>query len=73
MPRPPASHAKRALADRHDPEGLAAFVARHLEWLRVHNASAPVADDRPPTSEQILATLAAEAREEAQDEEPADG
>ena len=33
------SAAQRALADQHDPQSLAAFVARYLEWLKVHNYS----------------------------------
>jgi integrase/recombinase XerD len=40
MPRT-ASPARTALADRHDPQGLAAFVMRHLEWLQVQNYAAP--------------------------------
>jgi integrase/recombinase XerD len=46
VPRPPPSLAKRALADRHDPQGLAAFVMRHLEWLRVHNYAEPTVANR---------------------------
>lgn len=38
MPR--RSPVWQALADRRDPQGLGAFVARHIEWLRVHNYSA---------------------------------
>jgi len=45
MPVPP-SRAKRALADRHDPEGLAAYVMRYLEWLRVHNYSGCTVENR---------------------------
>jgi integrase/recombinase XerD len=45
MPRP-SSPAKRALADCRDPQGLAAFVMRYLEWLRVHNYSAPTLENR---------------------------
>jgi integrase/recombinase XerD len=40
------SRAKRALADRHDPEGLPAYVARYLEWLRVHNYSSCTVENR---------------------------
>jgi integrase/recombinase XerD len=46
MPRLPPSPAKRALADRHDPQGLAAFVMRYLEWLRVHNYAEPTVANR---------------------------
>jgi integrase/recombinase XerD len=46
MPRRPPSPAKRALADRHDPQGLAAFVVRYLEWLRVHNYAEPTVQNR---------------------------
>lgn len=45
MPVTP-SRAKRALADRHDPEGLAAYVLRYLEWLRVHNYSSCTLENR---------------------------
>jgi len=45
MPVTP-SRAKGALADRHDPEGLAAYVMRYLEWLRVHNYSACTVENR---------------------------
>lgn len=31
------SRAWVALADRSDPEGLAAYVVRYIEWLKVHN------------------------------------
>lgn len=41
-----ASPAKQALADRHDPQGLAAFVMRYLEWLRVHNYAQPTLENR---------------------------
>jgi integrase/recombinase XerD len=40
------SRAKRALADRSDPQGLAAFVMRYLEWLRVHNYAGPTVENR---------------------------
>jgi integrase/recombinase XerD len=45
MPVAP-SRAKRALADRHDPEGLAVYVLRYLEWLRVHNYSSCTVENR---------------------------
>jgi integrase/recombinase XerD len=41
-----SSPAKRALANPHDPQGLAAFVLRHLEWLRVHNYSEATVENR---------------------------
>ncbi len=44
--REPHSRAKRALADRSDPQGLAAFVVRYLEWLAVHNYAAPTIENR---------------------------
>jgi integrase/recombinase XerD len=40
------SLAKRALTDRSDPQGLAAFVVRYLEWLAVHNYSASTIENR---------------------------
>jgi integrase/recombinase XerD len=40
------SRAKRALADRSDPQGLAAFVMRYLEWLAVHNYAGPTIENR---------------------------
>jgi integrase/recombinase XerD len=40
------SPAKRALAERADPQGLAAFVVRYLEWLRVHNYAEPTLENR---------------------------
>ena len=46
MARRPSSPARRALADRHDPQGLAAFVMRYLEWLRVHNYAEPTVENR---------------------------
>jgi integrase/recombinase XerD len=46
MARRPPSPARLALADRHDPQGLAAFVLRHLEWLRVHNYAEPTVANR---------------------------
>jgi integrase/recombinase XerD len=42
----PRSRAKVALSDRHDPQGLAAFVMRYLEWLRVHNYAGPTVESR---------------------------
>ncbi|MGH8228302.1 MAG: site-specific tyrosine recombinase XerC [Steroidobacteraceae bacterium] len=45
MPVAP-SRAKRALADRSDPQGLAAFVMRYLEWLSVHNYSGATVENR---------------------------
>lgn len=45
MPVAP-SRAKHALADRSDPEGLAAYVMRYLEWLRVHNYSSCTVENR---------------------------
>lgn len=45
MPRT-YSPAKRALAERTDPQGLAAFVMRYLEWLRVHNYAEPTLENR---------------------------
>ena len=44
--QPQRSLAKRALADRRDPQGLAAFAVRYLEWLRVHNYSASTIENR---------------------------
>lgn len=35
-----------ALADRSDPQGLAAYVARYIEWLQVHNYAAPTVLNR---------------------------
>jgi integrase/recombinase XerD len=46
MARRPPSPARLALADHHDPQGLAAFVLRHLEWLRVHNYAEPTVANR---------------------------
>ena len=42
----PTSLARAALADRHDPQGLAAFVVRYLEWLAIHNFAAPTVRNR---------------------------
>jgi integrase/recombinase XerD len=36
----------RALGDRSDPEGLPAYVARYIEWLRVHNYAEPTVRSR---------------------------
>ena len=46
MARRPPSPARLALAGPHDPQGLAAFVLRHLEWLRVHNYAEPTVANR---------------------------
>ena len=46
MARRPPSPARLALAGPHDPQGLAAFVLRHLEWLRVHNDAEPTIANR---------------------------
>jgi integrase/recombinase XerD len=46
MPRSKSSRAWVALADQHDPQGLAAFVTRYLEWLKVHNYAAPTVHNR---------------------------
>ncbi|MGE3231445.1 MAG: site-specific tyrosine recombinase XerC [Hyphomicrobium sp.] len=46
MARVKSSPAWSALADRHDPQGLPAFVARYLEWLRVHNYAEPTVLNR---------------------------
>ncbi|MCC6667176.1 MAG: tyrosine-type recombinase/integrase, partial [Polyangiaceae bacterium] len=35
-----------ALGRRDDPQGMAAYVARYLEWLRVHNYSAATVNNR---------------------------
>lgn len=35
------SQAWAALADRTDPQGLAAYAVRYIEWLKVHNYAAP--------------------------------
>jgi integrase/recombinase XerD len=40
------SPAWTALADRSDPQGLAAYVARYIEWLQVHNYVAPTVLNR---------------------------
>lgn len=40
------SHAWAALADRSDPEGLAAYVVRHIEWLKIHNYAEPTVLNR---------------------------
>jgi len=46
MARAKSSPAWSALADRHDPQGLAAFVVRYLEWLRIHNYAEPTVKNR---------------------------
>jgi len=46
MARRPPSSARLALAERHDPQGLPAFVMRYLEWLRVHNYAEPTVANR---------------------------
>ena len=43
---PPRSPARQALADRGDPQALPAYVARYLEWLRVHNYAEPTVKNR---------------------------
>jgi hypothetical protein len=35
-----------ALGDRSDSQGMAAYVARYLEWLRVHNYAEPTVKNR---------------------------
>jgi integrase/recombinase XerD len=40
------STAQQALTEQHDPQSLAAFVARYLEWLRVHNYSPLTVESR---------------------------
>lgn len=40
------SQAWVALSDRSDPQGLAAYVARYIEWLQVHNYAAPTVLNR---------------------------
>src|SRR6202007_93867 len=46
MARARSSPAWQALADRHDPQALPAYVARYLEWLRVHNYAEPTVKNR---------------------------
>jgi integrase/recombinase XerD len=46
MPRTKSSRAWVALADRHDPQGLAAFATRYLESLKVHNYAEPTVRNR---------------------------
>jgi integrase/recombinase XerD len=44
---PRASSAGRAALSAHsDPQGLAAYVLRYLEWLQVHNYAAPTVQNR---------------------------
>jgi len=40
------SRAQQALTEQHDPQGLAAFVVRYLEWLKVHNYSPLTVESR---------------------------
>jgi integrase/recombinase XerD len=42
----PSSVGQAALRAPHDPEGLAAYVLRYLEWLQVHNYAAPTVQNR---------------------------
>jgi integrase/recombinase XerD len=42
----PSSVGRAALRAPHDPEGLAAYVLRYLEWLQVHNYAAPTVQNR---------------------------
>lgn len=46
MPRGKSSPVWAALADRADPQGLPAYVARYLEWLRIHNYAEPTVKNR---------------------------
>jgi integrase/recombinase XerD len=46
MPRVRRSPAWAALADRADPQGMAAYAARYLEWLKIHNYAAPTVLNR---------------------------
>jgi len=41
-----SSVGQAALRAPHDPEGLAAYVLRYLEWLQVHNYAAPTVQNR---------------------------
>ena len=45
MPRA-SSVGQAALRAPHDPQGLAAYVLRYLEWLQVHNYAAPTVQNR---------------------------
>jgi integrase/recombinase XerD len=46
MARARRSSGWAALADRRDPQGLPAYVARYLEWLKVHNYADPTVRNR---------------------------
>jgi len=41
-----SSVGQAALRAPHDPQGLAAYVLRYLEWLQVHNYAAPTVQNR---------------------------
>ena len=45
MPRP-SSAGRAALSAHSDPQGLAAYVLRYLEWLQVHNYAVPTVQNR---------------------------
>jgi integrase/recombinase XerD len=45
VPRP-SSAGRAALSAHSDPQGLAAYVLRYLEWLQVHNYAAPTVQNR---------------------------
>jgi integrase/recombinase XerD len=42
----PSSVGRAALSAHSDPQGLAAYVLRYLEWLQVHNYAAPTVQNR---------------------------
>jgi integrase/recombinase XerD len=42
----PSSVGQAALSAHSDPQGLAAYVLRYLEWLQVHNYAAPTVQNR---------------------------
>jgi integrase/recombinase XerD len=42
----PSSAGRAALSAHSDPQGLAAYVLRYLEWLQVHNYAAPTVQNR---------------------------
>ena len=46
MARVRSSPVWAALADRSDTQGLAAYVVRYLEWLRIHNYAEPTVLNR---------------------------
>lgn len=46
MARGRSSPVWAALADRADAQGMAAYVARYLEWLRIHNYAEPTVKNR---------------------------